>query len=119
MIFGCTRNSSNKLGSALIGTKIRSGRILKKSLQPLNILDKVFTLKNSNKLDSVRFIRLLVKTLPCRPTLHLNRTDDAIISSCHIQPFVAAEVETCIELGSQRTNRTLCQIIINGKTAVL
>ena len=53
MIFGCTRHSSNKFGSALIGKKIRSGRILKKSLQPLNILDKVFTLKNSNKLDSV------------------------------------------------------------------
>ena len=61
MIFGCTRHRSNKFGSALIGTKIRSGRLLKKSLQPLNILDKVFTLKNSNKLDSVRLIRLLDK----------------------------------------------------------
>gem|GEM_PF-5873318 len=27
--------------------------MLKKSLQPLNILDKVFTLKNPNKLNSV------------------------------------------------------------------
>ena len=38
--------------------------MLKKSLQPLNILDKVFTLKNSNKFDSIRLIRLLVKNLP-------------------------------------------------------
>ena len=54
MIFGCTRHSSNKFGSALICTKIRSGRMLQKSLQPLKIfLDKVFTLKNSNKLNSV------------------------------------------------------------------
>ena len=35
--------------------------MLKKSLRPLNILDKVFTLKNSNKLDSIRLIRLLDK----------------------------------------------------------
>ena len=61
MIFGCTRHSSNKFGSALIGTKIQSSRMLKKSLQPLNLLDKVFTLKNSNKLDPVRLIRLLDK----------------------------------------------------------
>ena len=41
MIFGCTQHSSNKFGSALIGsTKIRSSRMLKKSLQPLNILNK-------------------------------------------------------------------------------
>ena len=40
MIFGCTRHSSNKFGSALIGTKIRSSRMLKKSLQPLNISNK-------------------------------------------------------------------------------
>ena len=62
MIFGCIRHSSNKFGSALIGsTRNRSGRMLKKSLQPLNILDKVFMLKNSNKLDSVRLIGLLDK----------------------------------------------------------
>lgn len=60
MIFGCTRHSSNKFGSTLIGTKIRSGRMLKKSLQPLNILDKVFTIKNSNKFDSIRIIRLSI-----------------------------------------------------------
>ena len=65
MIFGCTRHSSNKFGSALICTKIRYGRMLKKSLQPLNILDKVFTLKNSNKLDSVRLIRLLISISFC------------------------------------------------------
>ena len=38
--------------------------MLKKSLRPLNILDKVFTLKNSNKFDSIRLVRLLVKNLP-------------------------------------------------------
>lgn len=64
MIFGCTRHSSNKFGSALVCTKIRSCRMLKKSQRPLNILDKVFTLKNSNKFDSIRLIRLLVKNLP-------------------------------------------------------
>ena len=37
---------------------------VKKSQQPLNILDKVFTLNNSSKLDSIRLIRLLVKNLP-------------------------------------------------------
>ena len=47
-----------------IANPILSGRILKKSLQPLNILDKVFTLKNSNEFDSIRLIRLLVKNLP-------------------------------------------------------
>ena len=41
-----------------------SGRRLKKSLQPLNTLDKVFTLKNSSELNSIRLIRLLVKNLP-------------------------------------------------------
>ena len=40
-----------------------SGRRLKKSLQPLNTLDKVFTLKYSSELDSIRLIRLLVKSL--------------------------------------------------------
>ena len=47
-----------------IANPILSGRRLKKSLQPLNILDKVFTLNNSSKLDSIRLIRLLVKNLP-------------------------------------------------------
>ena len=74
MVFGCTRHSSNKLGSTLIYTKIRSGRMLKKSLQPLNILDKVFTLKNSNKLDSVRLIRLLDKVF----TLKISNKFDSI-----------------------------------------
>lgn len=72
MIFGCTRHSSNKFGSALICTKIRSGRMLKKSLQPLNILDKVFTLKNPNKLNSVRLIRLLDKVFTLK---NLNKFD--------------------------------------------
>ena len=40
MVFGFTRQNSNKFGSALIGTTIRSSRMLKKSLQPLNILNK-------------------------------------------------------------------------------
>lgn len=74
MIFGCTRHSSNKFVSALICTKIRSGRMLKKSLRPLNILDKVFTLKNSNKLDSIRLIRLLDKVF----TLKNSNEFDAI-----------------------------------------
>ena len=39
--------------------------MLKKSLQPLIFLDKVFTLKNSNKLDSVRLIRLLTPISFC------------------------------------------------------
>ena len=47
-----------------IANPILSGRRLKKSLQPLNTLDKVLTLKNSNELDSTRLIRLLVKNLP-------------------------------------------------------
>ena len=40
MIFGCTRHSSKKFVSVLMGTITRPGRILKKSPQPLNILNK-------------------------------------------------------------------------------
>ena len=41
-------------------------------------MDKVFTLKNSNKLDSIHLIRLLVKKLtedfPYRLSVHLHST---------------------------------------------
>ena len=48
----------------LYNDEILAEYYVKKSQQPLNILDKVFTLNNSSKLDSIRLIRLLVKKLP-------------------------------------------------------
>ena len=38
------------------------------------------------------FSKKLTKILPCRASLHLDCTDDAMISSCHLRPLVTAKV---------------------------
>ena len=65
------------------------------------------------------FSKKLTKIFPSGASLHLHCTNNAMISSSHLCPFITTEVEHCISLGCQRTNRTLCKIVINRKVAVL